>query len=405
MEKRYFLKKIKFLDHFEFQIIIVIFSTVLVTALSVFFFMSYYSRMNLLTSIQTRVENIFSYTDSLLSRDIFHLTENETDMETSIFIETQYDLYRIRQISDLKSLFTVKKEGDRYIYVVDGEELNNPEFKPLGKAVEKELLSGIEKAYKGIPVYTELAAQVNDRYISFWPVTTDYNAGGKVNPDKIIGLIGLRFNAKPLIPINIYTLLSGLFLIIVITLITGVFFSVIFQGISRPFHQKIAYIDVLTGLNNRTAFELDRKRIEVDLKNNVPISMIMFDLNNLKEVNDTLGHVKGDMYLTKAAQLIHNNFASTGTCYRIGGDEFCVISVGYDPKKLENILNHSFKKDMEQNRSFIKIDQKEYFAIAAGIAVYDENEHRDLYEVFIQADENMYTKKRQMKKEQSMNKG
>ncbi|MDR2096755.1 MAG: GGDEF domain-containing protein [Treponema sp.] len=404
MGKVSFLKKFKFLDRFEFQIIIIIFSSVIVTALSVFFFISYHERVNLLGSLKTRAESIFSYTDSCLPRGSFYLLENEENMKTSIYIETQQVLYRIRQMSDVKDIFTVKKEGDRYVYLVDGEEISSPDFNPLGKEVEKELLAGIEKAYGGIPVYTELVSQVDERNISFWPVT-DSSAGGNVTSDKIIGLIGLKFNAKSLILINIYTLLSSLLLIIVITLVTGAFFSVVFRGISRPFHQKLAYIDMLTGLNNRTAFELDKKHLEANLKSNTPISMIVFDLNNLKEVNDTLGHIKGDMYLTRAAQLIYDNFAAAGNCYRIGGDEFCVIAAGYDPQKLKNILNHSFKEEMEQNRSLIKVDQKEYFAIASGIAVYDEDEHRDLYEVFIQADENMYAEKRQMKKEQSVNKG
>jgi diguanylate cyclase (GGDEF)-like protein len=242
-------------------------------------------------------------------------------------------------------------------------------------------------------------------HIYFRPVTREPVIDGYVNADEVIGLIGLRFNAKSLIPFTISTLLSGLLLIISITLVTGLIFSVVFGGAFRPFRQKIAYIDMLTGLNNRTAFELDRKRLEADLRSNAPVSMIVFDLNNLKDVNDTLGHVKGDLYLTKAAQLIHSHFALIGACYRIGGDEFCVISAGYDPKKVEHVLNTSFKNEMEQNRSIIGVDQREYFAVASGMAVYDENEHRDLYEVFIQADEKMYAEKRRMKQEQSMNKG
>jgi diguanylate cyclase (GGDEF)-like protein len=115
--------------------------------------------------------------------------------------------------------------------------------------------------------------------------------------------------------------------------------------------------------------------------------------------------VKGDLYLTRAAQLIHSYFSPVGVCYRIGGDEFCVISAGYDPKKLAHILNTSFKDEMEQNRSIIRIDQKDYFAVASGMAVYNEDEHRDLYEVFIQADEKMYAEKRQMKQNDPMNKG
>lgn len=80
--------------------------------------------------------------------------------------------------------------------------------------------------------------------------------------------------------------------------------------------------DALTGLLNRQAFA----RWESSADKKEPVQLVMLDIDGFKQVNDTLGHQKGDEYLRSAAQTVNLCFSSVGPCYRIGGDEFCVVA-------------------------------------------------------------------------------
>jgi diguanylate cyclase (GGDEF)-like protein/PAS domain S-box-containing protein/putative nucleotidyltransferase with HDIG domain len=85
----------------------------------------------------------------------------------------------------------------------------------------------------------------------------------------------------------------------------------------------ISYHDKLTGLYNRRFFEEELKRL--DTKRNIPISIVMADVNGLKIINDSFGHVIGDELLKKAADSITKGCRSDDIIARIGGDEFVIL--------------------------------------------------------------------------------
>lgn len=88
---------------------------------------------------------------------------------------------------------------------------------------------------------------------------------------------------------------------------------------------RMAYHDNLTGLNNRAAYN---QKIE-ELKQSEQRSLtgiILFDIDNFKNINDTKGHLAGDRVLQTVGSILMEIFSSTlYTLYRIGGDEFAVI--------------------------------------------------------------------------------
>lgn len=94
--------------------------------------------------------------------------------------------------------------------------------------------------------------------------------------------------------------------------------------------QKLAYYDHLTELPNRRLF---RDRLEQDMKrvtrNNSSLALLFIDLDKFKEVNDTLGHDKGDILLIEAAQRIRKHVRDTDTLARLGGDEFAIVLPEY----------------------------------------------------------------------------
>ena len=83
------------------------------------------------------------------------------------------------------------------------------------------------------------------------------------------------------------------------------------------------YHDVLTGLNNRTFFEIEKEKL--DTEENLPISVIVGDLNGLKLINDTFGHSMGDKVLKNIAQILKNVKRENDLLARTGGDEFRFI--------------------------------------------------------------------------------
>jgi diguanylate cyclase (GGDEF)-like protein len=87
--------------------------------------------------------------------------------------------------------------------------------------------------------------------------------------------------------------------------------------------------DSLTGLGNRTHFS-HRLETALDERGEGVVGVIMIDLNNFKEINDTLGHHTGDAVLQDAASRVVEAVGTAGTTSRIGGDDFAVVLHGLD---------------------------------------------------------------------------
>ena len=97
------------------------------------------------------------------------------------------------------------------------------------------------------------------------------------------------------------------------------------------------YHDALTGLYNRRYLEEEINKI--DIESNLPISVIMGDVNGLKQTNDIFGHAAGDMLIQEAAKIIKNNARSSDICIRTGGDEFLMILPKTDSKEAGKIAD------------------------------------------------------------------
>ncbi len=85
----------------------------------------------------------------------------------------------------------------------------------------------------------------------------------------------------------------------------------------------LSYHDALTGLYNRTFFDEELRRLNTDRQ--LPISVIMGDVNGLKLANDVFGHAEGDRVLITIARILTESTRSDDILARIGGDEFCVL--------------------------------------------------------------------------------
>jgi len=98
----------------------------------------------------------------------------------------------------------------------------------------------------------------------------------------------------------------------------------------------LSYHDKLTGLYNRRFYE--EEIIRLDTERNLPISIVMGDVNGLKLTNDAFGHGKGDELLKKAAAVIQSAFRSDDIIARWGGDEFVILLPKTKTEEAEEIV-------------------------------------------------------------------
>ncbi len=150
-----------------------------------------------------------------------------------------------------------------------------------------------------------------------------------------------------------------------------------------------ANLDALTGVRNKHAYidleaELNRR-----IENNEPVSfaIVACDLNDVKKINDTLGHHAGDRYIMDGCTIICNTFKHSPV-FRIGGDEFAVIAQGMDYEQIEDRMNA-----LQQSNAINR--KQDGIVIACGMARYSNQKNFEA--VFEQADALMYQNKRMLK--------
>ena len=161
-------------------------------------------------------------------------------------------------------------------------------------------------------------------------------------------------------------------------------------------YARMAYLDMMTGLGNRAAFN---RETEGYAAFSGPIGYIMIDANNLKETNDSLGHQKGDELLICVADCIKKAAGTIGRCYRIGGDEFVITLESRTEQETEACMRRLQKELSEANES-----SELRISAAVGCAWTDEKE-KNLEKLLQKADAAMYTYKASQKAQMRAEKG
>lgn len=154
-------------------------------------------------------------------------------------------------------------------------------------------------------------------------------------------------------------------------------------------YERMAYMDTMTGLGNRTAFLEENKSNAI-----FPgmLSYIMMDANNLKKINDTWGHNKGDELIITIAKCMRNAVGHNGQCYRIGGDEFVIILKNKTAAETEEII-----KQVRSEIEFADSQSDIPISVAMG-HIWTDTEEKNLEALMHCADEEMYKNKKHLKK-------
>lgn len=168
------------------------------------------------------------------------------------------------------------------------------------------------------------------------------------------------------------------------------------KNIEESLREK-AITDSLTGLKNRRYFEEILDNYHGTRFNH--LTLILFDIDGLKVINDTLGHAFGDDVIVKVSSLIKRFFYGTITVARISGDEFAVLTVAENRYLLENTL-FEFQKHLERlnaSEDVIKI------SVSNGYSMIRNDNIINTDEMYQEADNNMYQNK--LLKESSVHSG
>ena len=155
------------------------------------------------------------------------------------------------------------------------------------------------------------------------------------------------------------------------------------------------YTDPMTGVGSKQAYlekidALDALDAQIRDGSAEAFCVIVFDVNDLKRINDTLGHDTGDVYIYNASMLICEFFEGS-PAYRIGGDEFTVILQG-DAYQSRKAKLAAFDAQIDSNLRTDKV------VVSSGMSAYQRGADTRYLTVFERADQQMYQRKRKLKK-------
>lgn len=155
---------------------------------------------------------------------------------------------------------------------------------------------------------------------------------------------------------------------------------------------RVAFIDFNTGIPNKGYCDKKIDKIGHINKDDI-YGCIMFDLNNLKFVNDNFGHSAGDLLILNFANLLKKSIDKNTFIGRYGGDEFIAIIKNSTREKIENML-----LEMEINlKEYNEYQNTFMISYAYGYAISSDYENINMRMLINKADKNMYDKKVEMK--------
>ncbi len=154
-------------------------------------------------------------------------------------------------------------------------------------------------------------------------------------------------------------------------------------------------MDELTGLYNRRGFILLAEQ-ELKLAHRKDRAMLLFfgDVDNLKSINDSLGHAQGDIALKDVADVLKASFREADILARIGGDEFVVLALDAS-QECADVLTERMQAALEARNQQRKVPYN--LNLSIGVARYEPDSHCTVDELLVKADSLMYIQKQARK--------
>ncbi len=153
----------------------------------------------------------------------------------------------------------------------------------------------------------------------------------------------------------------------------------------------LALTDELTGLYNRRGFvAMAERQMRLGRRTGRGMLLFMMDVNGLKSINDSFGHLEGDCALKRTSAVLEETFRDSDVVARLGGDEFAVLAV--------EAAGHSeatIKARLFERLKSISAEQSRYeISLSIGVARFDPRNVTSIGELMVKADRAMYEQKR-----------
>jgi len=192
--------------------------------------------------------------------------------------------------------------------------------------------------------------------------------------------------------------ISALILIIAMLLFTLVVFYR-YQHRKRRALERSVRIDPLTGASTRSAFESEMpQRLKVAAEKNEKFMFCYVDVDKLKQVNDTFGHLHGDTYLKEIVSIIRACVRASDEIYRIGGDEFVLIFPGCGQDEVQRVWTQ-VQAHLHAANSTGRIPYE--MGLTHGCTLFNPQDPQDLATLLKKSDQSMYTQKHNSPKSRS----
>lgn len=154
----------------------------------------------------------------------------------------------------------------------------------------------------------------------------------------------------------------------------------------------LATIDALTGLYNRRGFlPLAEQQLKISERTKKRVILIFLDLDDMKRINDTWGHLEGDRALAEAAMVLNRAFRGSDIIARIGGDEFAVLA-----QEMTKEYQHSLLNRLRHHLDAFNLKKERPYdlSMSYGLVEYDPENPCSIEDLMLQADVKMYDQKR-----------
>lgn len=162
---------------------------------------------------------------------------------------------------------------------------------------------------------------------------------------------------------------------------------------------ELATIDELTGLTNRRGFNaISLHSLAMSRRMDEPATLLLFDLDAFKKINDGFGHAAGDRALRAFAQDLLDTFRDSDVVSRLGGDEFAVLLSGATTEDVRRPLSILGVRVQTRNE---RPETPAPVSFSVGVAGYDPDIHHDVGDLAADADRRLYASKRRVGRERA----
>ena len=306
------MKKQKRLSRVSMQAFLLTAVMVVLSCLLIFAVNYTLSYRDMIDSLQERARGIYQYLEQNLNVESFSSLNIPDDMRDEEYRELKKMFENIKSVTGVRYLYTAKQaDTGEYIYLVDGLPSENEDFRRVGDLIEPEIIPDIERAYQNEIVLPEEIKDTSwgNIFISYFPIHSDAGNG------EVIGVVGIEFDAEHQYRTFRWLGMATPAIIAVCCVVAGIIAALLFKRISNPAYRDMANTDLLTGLGNRNAFNVALNNLEA-LPDKTGIGIVIIDLDDLKQVNDSLGHPAGDEYIRAGGSLAQRFIKPPDVLYR-----------------------------------------------------------------------------------------